>query len=104
MPETITLTHSICMLQSKALCAPPAPPLSLTFSNWAGFFGLTFLGVLAKMRVVIESWGAWHIVISQPTGVELITVIISHSISGQKPSRAVRLGQIFWQWEAGGEL
>lgn len=46
------------------------------------------------MWVVIESGGAWHIVILQPTGVELITVIISHSISGQKPSQSTWLDQI----------
>lgn len=45
------------------------------------------------MWVVIESGGAWHIVILQPTGVELITVIISHSISGQKPSQSTWLDQ-----------
>lgn len=43
---------------------------------------------------MIESGGAWHIVILQPTGVELITVIISHSISGQKPSQSTWLDQI----------
>lgn len=43
---------------------------------------------------MIESGGAWHIVILQPTGVELITVIISHSISGQKPSQSTMLDQI----------
>lgn len=43
---------------------------------------------------MIESGGAWHIVILQPTDVELITVIISHSISGQKPPQSTWLDQI----------
>lgn len=50
------------------------------------------------MRVVIESGGAWHIVILQPTGAELITVIISHSISAQKPSESTWLDASVDSW------
>lgn len=50
------------------------------------------------MRVVIESGGVWHIVILQPTGAELITVIISHSISAQKPSESTWLDASVDSW------
>lgn len=46
------------------------------------------------MWVVFENGKAWHIVILQPTGVELIIKIISHSILGPKLSQFTWLDQI----------
>lgn len=88
--QPFVMTLSERRVTITALSGPLPPLLSprLSVENCVGFFWFTaqFFGVLAKMRVVIESGGVWHIVILQPTGAELITVIISHSISAQKPS------------------
>lgn len=86
MTRSVFLTLPICLLEhtlTQFVTVQSNTPLlssHLVVENCLGpswFMGLHFW---TSLLAVIESGGAWHMVILQPTGAKIITVIIFYSI------------------------